>query len=139
MFVLVHVTTPYDGKTDVEEFINRGIVDLADNELLPDVANMFRQTFRLLNESFAGDSLRRFTGGLPRGKVSLAAFEVVAVGVGVNIAGILQRHDPVGYVRQRIVDLWARDESDQFFSAGMRGTTRIQRTVPAGADWFAHG
>lgn len=136
---MVHTTTPFDNRTDVEEFINRSIVDLADEPLSPQTATNFAETFRVLNEAFGENALRRFTDGAPRGKVSLAAFEVVAVGVGANIEQILQRPDPAAYVSQRITELWAHDDSDQFFSAGMRGTTRIQRTVPAGIAWFADG
>lgn len=136
---LVHTTTPYDGRTDVEEFINRSIVALAENDLPQELEVNFRATFDLLNQAFGGDALRRFTDGEPKGKVSLAVFEVVAVGVGVNIDRIVKLADPVGYLRRRIVELWDRPESEQFFSAGMRGTTRIQRTVPAGVDWFANG
>lgn len=136
---LVHTTTPYDNRTDVEEFINRSIVNLADEALPAATASGFSDTFRLLNEAHGGDALRRFTDGVPRGKVSLAAFEVVAVGVGSNIQQILQRNDPAAYVRQRIVELWNSDQSEQFFSAGMRGTTRIQKTVAAGHAWFADG
>jgi hypothetical protein len=137
--LLVHLRVPYDGRLDVEEYINEGIIAQAEQGLDNATAADIREAFRVLNEAYGDNALRRFQDGQPRGKVSLVAFEVIAVGVAANIAAILQRPDPVVYVRDRIAALWQSPESDQFFSAGMRGTTRIQRTVPFGRTWFANG
>ncbi|MBA2918714.1 DUF262 domain-containing protein [Sphingomonas sp. MAH-20] len=137
--LLVHLRVPYDGRLDVEEYINEGIISQAEQGLDNVTAEGARETFRILNEAHGVNALRRLENGVPRGKVSLVAFEVIAVGVAANIAAILQRADPVEYVRDRVAALWQAPEIEQFFSAGMRGTTRIQRTVPFGREWFANG
>jgi hypothetical protein len=97
----------------------------------------FMATFNLLNQAYGVDALRRFQGGVPSGRVGLAAFEGVAVGIAKNIANIQKKANPVAYVRQRINEFWLAPDVQNFFVAGLRGTSRIQRTVPFGAMWFA--
>ncbi len=135
---MVHLKIPYDGRLDVEEYVNRGMVQISQDGLSDGDRTAFSETFRLLNEAHGPNALRRFYDGDPRGKVSLVAFEVVALGVAQNIVSILQKQNPVGFVRDKVVSAWASPETEQFFSAGMRGTTRIQRTVPFGRQWFAN-
>lgn len=136
---MVHLKIPYDGKLDVEEFINEGVVSLSKQPLDNQDISAFENTFSLLRSAFQNNGLRRFQDGAPRGRVSLAVFEVVAVGIATNIQAIMQRPNPQEYVQNRIVALWQNPATDQFFSAGLRGTIRIQRTLPFGAAWFADG
>lgn len=133
----VHTYVPYDGKLDVEEFIDEGIVSLATANETQQAGATFMATFNLLNEAYGVDALRRFQNGVPSGRVGLAAFEGVAVGIAKNIANIQNKANPVDYVRQRISEFWLAPDVQNFFVAGLRGTSRIQRTVPFGARWFA--
>lgn len=135
--LFVHAFVPYDGKTDVEEFINVGVLQLAEEGLTNRRSRAFSKTFEWLNEAHGADSLRRFHEGQPRGKVSLAAFELIAVGIASNASEIERLDDPVAFIVRKIAELWGSDNSEPFFSAGMRGTTRIQRTVPYGKKWFS--
>lgn len=132
----VHKNVPYDGRLDVEEYINEGIIQLAEQPLSHEDRTAFQDTFRFLNEAYGGNALRRFTDGEPRGKVSLVAFEVIALGVALNVGMIREKENPSDYVRGRIEAFWDAG-TEQFFSAGMRGTTRIQRTIPFGQRWFS--
>jgi hypothetical protein len=134
---LVHTFEPYDGDLDVEEYIDEGIVSLAGKGETQVAGNTFGRTFELLNEAYGDGALRRFVDGSPSGRIGLAAFECIAIGVAKNLPHIDQKQDPLTFVKQRIEAFWQSDEADQFFSAGMRGTTRIQRTVPFGIHWFA--
>lgn len=134
---LVHTYVPYDGKLDVEEFIDEGIVTLATANETQQVGATFHATFNLLHQAYGTDALRRFQNGAPAGRVGLAAFESIAVGIARNIANIQGKVNPVDYVRQRIVEFWQAPDVQNFFTAGLRGTVRIQRTVPFGAGWFA--
>jgi hypothetical protein len=134
---LVHTSLDYDGRLDIEEFIDQGMIRLAQvNETVHSAAS-FNRTFDLLNELYEGNALRRRLNGVPTGRVGLAAFECIAVGIGKNINHILAKEDPRAFVDERIQALWRSPEMDQFFAAGMRGTTRIQRTIPFGQNWFA--
>jgi Protein of unknown function DUF262 len=134
---MVHLKVPFNGKLDVEEFINEGIVNLSADAVTEADERAFTTTFQLLRQGFEDGALRRFIDGTPKGRVSLAIYEIVAIGIAKNIAAILNRVDPLAYVKERVEALWARPDTDQFFSAGMRGTTRIQRTIPFGEQWFA--
>jgi hypothetical protein len=122
---------------DVEEFIDKGIVDLAMNGEIKNTAETFSATFDLLYEAYGVNALRRFSYGQPGGRVLLAAYECVAVGIAKNIAFIRAKPDPIQYVRQRIAEFWQNPVIDNFFVPGLRGTVRIQRTIPFGASWFA--
>ncbi len=134
---LAHTYVPYDGKLDVEEFVDEGIVALATANETQQAGATFNATFNLLNQAHGANALRRFQNGVPTGRVGLAAFEGIAVGVAKNIAHIQGKANPVDYVRQRITEFWQDPGVQNFFVAGLRGTTRIERTVPFGTVWFA--
>ena len=96
---LVHTYIEYDGKLDVEEFIDKGIVELALAGDIHSATGTFNETFDLLCQAYGENALRRFNKGQPVGRVLLAAYECVAVGISKNIAGIRAKSDPVGFVR----------------------------------------
>ncbi|TIP02799.1 MAG: DUF262 domain-containing protein [Mesorhizobium sp.] len=133
----VHTFIQYDGKLDVEDFIDKSIVDLAAAGETQNAGVVFNATFDLLDEAFGADALRRFSNGNPVGRVVLAAYECIAIGVAKNIAHIQAKEDPVEFVKQRIREFWMSPAIDNFFVAGLRGTVRIQRTIPFGTNWFA--
>jgi hypothetical protein len=134
---MVHTYVPYNGKLDVEEFIDEGMVTLATANETQQAGATFNATFNLLNNAHGPDALRRFQDGVPGGRVGLVAFEGIAVGIAKNIASIQAKADPLAYVRQRIREFWQAPDVHGFFAGGLRGTMRIQRTVPFGAAWFA--
>ena len=134
---LVHTYVQYDGKLDVEEFIDEGIVKLATASETLNAGATFNATFDLLNQAYSGDALRRFQNDAFSGRVGLAAFEAIAIGVAKNLANIQGKPNPVEFVRQRISELWNEPAIHNFFAPGLRGTVRIQRTIPFGTSWFA--
>lgn len=134
---LVHAYVPYDGKLDIEEFIDLGLVTLATANETAVSSACFNDTFKLLNELYGGDALRRITNGEASGRVGLATFECIAIGIAKNIQHILGKADPKAFVKERIQHFWEVPNMDQFFTPGLRGTTRIQRTIPFGEGWFS--
>lgn len=134
---LVHTYVPYDGKLDVEESIDEGIVYLATANETQQAGATFNATFSYLEQAFGENALRRMVNGSFIGRVGLAAFESIAVGIAKNITNIQAKADPVDYVRQRIEAYWQSPEILNFFVSGLRGTTRLQRTLPFGVEWFA--
>lgn len=134
---LVHVFVDYPGRVDVEQFIDDGIVALAEKGETKVAAETFNATFALLSKAFGGDALRRLQGGTPAGRVGLAAFETIAVGIAKNIKKIQAKPDPLEYVRKRTKAFWSSTDVQEFFTAGLRGTIRIQRTIPFGTKWFS--
>ena len=134
---LVHMYVPYDAKHDVEEFIDEGIIKLAGEGVVAGTEQHFKKTFDLLSSAFGADALRRMDNGKPRGRVGLAAFECIAVGLGKNLEYVASQSDAVEFVRARVNKFWTREELAKFFSPGLRGTIRIQRTIPLGKEVFA--
>ena len=78
---LVHAYVDYDGKLDVEEFIDESIVSLATADETQIAGQTFRSTFDLLNDAYGDNAFRRFTNGRPGGRVILVAFEIIAIGI----------------------------------------------------------
>jgi len=64
--------------------------------------------------------------------------EGIAVGVASNLNAILAlgRDGAINHVREKMHSFWVQPEALGFTSPGLRGTTRIQRTVPFGVEWF---
>jgi hypothetical protein len=134
---LVYTYIPYDGKHDVEDFIDDGIIRLAEGGVRQEQAHCFTRTFDLLCAEYGSNALRRIDEERPRGRVSLAAFECIAVGIGKNIDAISARPDPQQFIRSRVTDFWTQPELQSFFTPGLRGTIRIQRTIRYGERFFA--
>lgn len=136
MRFLVHAFIPYDGKLDVEEYIDEGIIRLAQAGEAKRDSELVNETFSLLNAAAGSDALRREEDGKPVGRVGLVAVESIAVGVARNVAAIRALPDPVAFVRDRIGAFWRDNVARQFSSSGVRGTSRIQNTIPLGERWF---
>jgi hypothetical protein len=68
----------------------------------------------------------------------LVGLEGIAVGVAKNLEAILNlgRDQAKNFVREKSQQFWTQPASENFTSPGLRGTTRIQRTVPFGEEWF---
>ena len=135
---LVHTNIPYDGRLDVEEYIDEGIVSLAQAGNHTQATRQIKETFELLNNVAGSNALRRFQNGTHTGKIGLVGLEGIAVGVAKNIKKI-QALGPTKskkFVKERIEGFWRQPASASFTSPGLRGTIRIQRTVPFGAKWF---
>lgn len=133
---LVHTFVPYDGKLDVEEYIDDGAVSLAEANRARDAKDVIERTFALLDEVAGKNTLRRFENGRHQGKVGLVGLEGIAVGVAKNLKRITALPNPKEFVKQKIQTFWDQPETADFTSPGLRGTTRIQRTVPFGKTWF---
>jgi hypothetical protein len=65
---LVHTYIEYDGKLDVEEFIDQGMLKLSGVGEMDNAAEAFNTTFDLLNASHGTNALRRFHNGVPTGR-----------------------------------------------------------------------
>lgn len=133
---LVHTRVPYDGTLDVEEYIDDAIVKLVSTSDGAGAADLINRTFALLNAVAGNNALRRFENGHHTGKVGLVGLEGIAVGVAKNLNAILALSAPQNFVKDKIQQFWSQPQTASFTSPGLRGTTRIQRTVPFGEAWF---
>ena len=134
--VLTHVA--YDGKLDVEEFVDESIISLAAKGNGKVAAKLMQQTFGLLHEVAGKNILRRFEKGDYSGRVGLVGLEVIAVGVAKNLKAILAlgRDHARDFVNSKSKAVWTQPEAESFSTPGLRGTIRIQRTIPFGNAWF---
>jgi hypothetical protein len=84
------------------------------------------------------NALKRFEHGRHIGTFGLVGLEGIAVGVAKNLDAILAlRHrTPHDFVKDKMRSFWDQPQTQTFTSPGLRGTTRIQRTVPFGEVWF---
>lgn len=133
---LVHTFVPYDGTLDVEEYVDEGAVQLAGASNGADAADLMNRTFALLNNVAGKDALRRYEDGHHTGKVGLVGLEGIAVGVAKNLDAILALPVPQDFVREKMQGFWAQPQTANLTSPGLRGTIRIQRTIPFGEAWF---
>jgi hypothetical protein len=133
---LVHTFVPYDGSLNVEEYIDDGIVQLASKGDQARATDTLERTFSLLHQACGANALRRFENGHHSGRVGLVALEGIAVGIASNINRIEKIKDAAKYIRDKIEKFWSQPEAAKFTSPGLRGTIRIQRTVPFGKEWF---
>ena len=134
---LVHTSVPYNGKLDVEEYIDEGVITLAKAGDLEGAMRLIHETFTLLDEVAGSNALRRLERGKHSGIRGLVGLEAIAVGIAKNLNSITQKSDPVAFLKARIEAFWIEPEVKNFTSRGLRGTTRIQRTVPFGEHWFS--
>lgn len=133
---LVHTLVPYDGSLDVEEYIDDGIIRLATAGDTRQAREIVEHTFGLLDRAVGSNALKRFESGRYIGRVGFVGLEGIAVGVAKNISSIRGLASPEDFVCKKIELFWAQRETEDFISPGLRGTTRIQRTVPFGEAWF---
>ncbi|NNU16887.1 DUF262 domain-containing protein [Parvularcula sp. ZS-1/3] len=137
--LLAHASKAYEGKLDVEEFLDKAIIEL----LQEDNWNAF-----LDDAVWSVETLHAIDGDkvlLPPKNIefktverfALRSLEVIAVGVLINASAIKALPKPEEFVRERITKFWMQTSALEGMSgAGQRGTTRWGKTLPFGMDWF---
>jgi hypothetical protein len=125
---------------DVAEFVDKHIVEFAnDRDEQQRIANVFDETFELLDQSAGKDALRRYDRPSKKfvGSVGQVALEAVAVGVAFNIEAIKQKSAPAKFVLQKIKSFWSEDHVKNFSASGVSGTKRLSETIEYGRRYFA--
>ena len=74
--------------------------------------------------------------GIGDTRFSLRALEVIAVGLVRNRTAIEQHAAGDAFVRDRIAAFWMDPIAAELSRSGLRGTTRIQESIPFGLTWF---
>jgi hypothetical protein len=123
---------------NIGEFLTAQVVPLVERreEELREEENVFRRTFRLLNQAGGPEVLRKWNPVLKRteGPFSLSAFEAFALGIGYHNAN--ESIAPEVVVQKRL-ELWTMPEFSAGFSTGKRADERMRKTIPAGRELFA--
>jgi hypothetical protein len=139
-FLVLQQTTPDEARRipDLETYLNEKILKMAADPNFDRnaAADVFRQTFDILNELY-GDSVfkrQKVQNGQTSsgGPFLLAAFEIIALGVATNIVNV--RAQGSEWVRGRISELWSQELVK---SIGLRASQRLAHTIPLARSHFA--
>ena len=132
--LICHAFRDLAGREDLNEFLDRAIMDIIDHVPLVDVRKVFDITTRLIYAACGDQAL--IPTNARRKVFTLQGLETVMVGVARNVIDIDQLPDPVGFVRDKINEFWQSDDARVYTSSGMKASDRISRTVPLGTRWF---
>ena len=137
--LIVHACVDYAGRMDVQEFLSSGILKIIENNQQQEILALAEWVVETLVRVGGVDALmppEKRVEGIADRRFSLRALEVIAVGLARNRARI-ERHDAIdGFVRERIASFWMNPIAAELSRAGVRGTTRIQKSIPFGVAWF---
>ena len=135
---LVHTYRDYDNSSDVEEFLDKEIIEILTSENVDEFEENFIFAVNILHELFGSKALFPDAGtkNSPGIRFSLRALEAIFVGILRNTEEIRALGDPKTFVKKQILDFWLQPEADAMSASGLRGTQRLQRTIPFGDKWF---
>jgi hypothetical protein len=136
--MIAHTFVEYDSKLDVQEFLDSAIVDVLSQQDQAKVIETISWAIKILNE-VGGETVLIPPDNAPEGiagRFSLRALEAIAVGVARNRASIMAQTSPTDFVLNKIKTFWLQSDVADMSASGLRGTVRLQRTIPFGAGWF---
>ena len=134
--LLAHLYEDLPPKKDVQEFLDDAILNVITNGNLDEAMENISWTISSLYRVFGDDALMPAVEAMEN-RFSLRALEGVAVGIARNRRAIVELDDADGFIRTKVEEFWQQPEVADMSSTGLRGTTRIQRTVPFGVAWFS--
>ena len=124
---------------DVQAFLDRGIVDILSAPDAGQALDTLSWVVAGLNWVLGADALippdERAQGIAPRFS-PLRALESIVVGIARNRAAIASLENPDSFILDRVARFWQQPEVADLSGAGLRGTVRLQRSVPFGEQWF---
>ena len=133
--LLVHTFEYLDTNQDVQEFLDDAVIRIMRLQDADEAMETISWSISTLFHIF-GDNALMPTAEEMDSRFSLRALECIAVGIARNRRTILEQDDPTGFIRDRVGSFWEQEKVAEMSSTGLRGTTRIRRTVPFGARWF---
>lgn len=136
--MIAHTFVEYDPKLDVQEFLDSAIVDVLSQQDQAKVIETVSWAIHILQEA-GGERVLIPPENAPEGiagRFSLRALEAIAVGVARNKASIMAQASPTQFVSDKIESFWHQPAVQEMSASGLRGTVRLQRTVPFGTEWF---
>ncbi len=124
---------------DTSEFLSDQIAAVAtpNDSFLDSEEKAFRKTFELLAEALGSDAFRRFNAERDRfmGGFLVSAFEAVAMGIGFHAVKPGYKLSNETIIR-KVKQLWANERFTKASGAGIRGSTRIPKTLAIGRELF---
>lgn len=136
--VIVHTDSELPKKRDVQEYLDEAILKILAEADAGEAIATAEWAITTLHAALDAEALippeDRAAGISAR--FSLRALEGIVVGIARNRAAIQALPDPADYIRERVAAFWQQQEVADMSATGLRGTVRIQRSVPFGAAWF---
>ena len=134
----VHTYKEFPKGSDVQEFLDQAILEVMDEHKKEDVIDQIGWSistlFRLFGES-ALISPENQPNSISR-RFSLRALEGIAVGVARNKKAILDLSHSDAFIIKKVQDFWTQPEVKGMSALGLRGSSRLQKSVPFGSTWF---
>jgi uncharacterized protein with ParB-like and HNH nuclease domain len=125
--------------SDIGEFLNDKIVYLAQDDLynMNETEKIFSKSFELINNALGGDAFRKYysVDNKHKGGFSIALFEAISIGVARNVEAI-SRLNAV-QLKKKIEEFSTNLEFTSASGSGIRGNTRISRTIPHAIQFFS--
>lgn len=136
--LIAHTFVEYDTSLDVQEFLDSAIVNVLSNQDQDHVIETASWAIDILYEA-CGEKALIPSDAAPdgiAGRFSLRALEAIAVGIARNKRSIEALPAPKQFVSDKIAAFWHQPKVPEMSASGLRGTVRLQRTIPFGAQWF---
>lgn len=128
------------GVQDLGEFITKKMIKFANQENFNKELeeNVFKKTFKLLNETIEENSFKQFNKSKGRfeGKFLISAFESIAIGLGNNINLWENTQNKKDILEGKIKSLWENDNFNRRSGSGINVTLRVPTIVPLGKEIF---
>lgn len=136
--LIAHTYTEFDRALDVQEFLDAAIVEILTtknrDEVMDTMTWMVETLYAIFGERALFPPPEAAGGVAPR--FSLRALEAIAVGISRNKAAITALADSKGFLKEQVASFWQQPEVPEMSASGLRGTVRLQRTIPFGSNWF---
>jgi hypothetical protein len=139
--LVCHTFEDFSKTKDVQDYLDSAIVKIISSMNIASVLEPIQWAVELLYDIFGADALMSPSNDgdtASGGRFSLRALEGIAVGLCRNYDKI-SRMDPEArsrFVRERVGRFWGEDKVAEMSAPGLRGTARIRKSVPFGAQWF---
>ena len=136
--IIAHTFVDFLRGHDVEDFLDQAALQvLAESnpdEVLETVGWSVETLFRVFGDRalFPPDDAPE--GIAPR--FSLRALEAIVVGLARNRQALMGQDNLDEFIKGKVEAFWHQPEVPEMSASGLRGTDRIQRTVPFGDHWF---
>jgi Protein of unknown function DUF262 len=136
--LIVHIFSDYNKALDVQEFLDVAIVDILTTRDQTKVFETLDWTIGSLHRVLGDRVLippQAAQDGVAN-RFSLRALEAIAVGLGRNKDAVISINNPDDFIREKITSFWQQPQVLEMSASGLRGTVRLQRTIPFGETWF---
>lgn len=138
--LIVHTFVEYSTSMDIEEYLSGGILQVIESkrqtEAIETAVWVIETLHRIGGDSALLPAEERAQGVGGGRRFSLRALEVICVGIAKNRAKLGMMPHADKFIKGKIAEFWRDPIAGELSSAGMRGTTRIRKSVPFGKMWF---